>query len=153
MENEQLIITIIVIAVVHLLMILGLFYVSFAILLQTIAKKQKREDSWKAWVPLLNIVLMTELSDNTWKEKFGKHAGWKIIGITVMLNIGIMIPIVGAICGVAATAFQVFQLYYFFKPYTKDAGIVTVLTLFVPFYLLFKSLILTGELKHQQISE
>lgn len=67
------------------LVILG-FYVYLALALQTIAKKTNTPNTWFAWIPFLNIILMLQIAD--------KPLWWIIL---------LLIPIVNIIAGIVIT--------------------------------------------------
>ncbi|MBU0670991.1 hypothetical protein KKF29_02425 [Patescibacteria group bacterium] len=54
-------------------------YVYFAICLQTMAKKTNTPNAWFAWIPILNIVLMLQVS--------GKPMWWLILALIPFVNI------------------------------------------------------------------
>ncbi|PIZ50823.1 hypothetical protein COY27_05900 [Candidatus Woesearchaeota archaeon CG_4_10_14_0_2_um_filter_33_13] len=69
-------------------LILGLaFYIYAALALMTIAKKTKTENAWMAWVPILNVYLLTQIA--------GLHGLWTLI---VLLPV---IPVIGSVAMLA----------------------------------------------------
>jgi len=45
-----------------LLLVIGVFYVYFALALQTIAKKTNTENAWLAWIPIVHFILMVNIA-------------------------------------------------------------------------------------------
>jgi len=68
---------------VFFLLICAVFYVYFALALQTIAQKTNTENAWFAWIPILNIILMLNIAK--------KPIWWIIL---------FFIPLVGLVMGI-----------------------------------------------------
>lgn len=66
-----------------LFIILIAFYIYYALVLMTIAKKTKTPNAWLAWIPIANVYLMTQI---------GGVPGW--VTLAVLLPI---IPILGSL--------------------------------------------------------
>jgi len=64
-----------------ILMLVGYVYVAFS--LQVIAKKTNTANGWFAWIPLLNIILMVQIS--------GKPMWWVVLCLIPLVNLVIMI--------------------------------------------------------------
>ena len=60
-------------------------YVYVAFCLQTIAKKTNTEDSWLAWIPIVNIYLMCKIA--------GRPGWWVILFFIPFVNIVIMVVV------------------------------------------------------------
>lgn len=63
-----------------------IFYIYSALVLMAIAKKTKTPNGWMAWVPVLNIYLMT---------KIGKVSPWTMLGLLI-----VFIPFLNYIAGI-----------------------------------------------------
>jgi uncharacterized membrane protein len=61
------------------LVIFAVFYVYFALALQTIAKKTNTENAWLAWIPIVNIILMLNIAK--------KRLWWFILLLIPLVNI------------------------------------------------------------------
>jgi hypothetical protein len=65
-------------------------YVYFAIAWQTIAKRQNYKNSWFAWIPILNAVLVLELGGFHWAWIFLlliPIAGWLALGVLYIISV------------------------------------------------------------------
>jgi hypothetical protein len=65
------------------LVFFAVFYVYFALALQTIAKKTNTENAWLAWIPIVNIILMLNIAK--------KPVWWFILCLIPLVNIVILI--------------------------------------------------------------
>jgi hypothetical protein len=66
-----------------LLLFIGVFYVYFSLALQTIARKTNAENTWMAWIPIINIILMLNIAH--------KPMWWIILCVIPVVNIVIFI--------------------------------------------------------------
>jgi hypothetical protein len=70
-----------------ILIFAAVFYVYFALALQTIAKKTNTENAWLAWIPIVNVILLLNIAK--------KPVWWIIFFIVPILNIaGIVLGII-----------------------------------------------------------
>ena len=70
-----------------ILIFAAVFYVYFALALQTIAKKTNTENAWLAWIPIVNVILLLNIAK--------KPIWWIVFFIVPILNIaGIVIGII-----------------------------------------------------------
>ena len=76
-------------------------YIYFALALQKIAKKQNYKNSWFAWIPILNVVLILELGSFHW--------AW------IFLYIGTGIPAVGFLFSIALAALVIVSFWRIFE--------------------------------------
>jgi hypothetical protein len=63
--------------------LMAIFYIYFALALQTIAKKTNTENAWFAWIPILNVFLMLMIAK--------KPLWWFILLLIPFVNIVISI--------------------------------------------------------------
>lgn len=68
-------------------------YIYFAIALQTTAKKLKEKDTWLAWIPIANLVLLSRLAKMHW---------WP-----ALLVIGLFIPILNFLASLGLMVFTI----------------------------------------------
>ncbi|MBU0459714.1 MAG: hypothetical protein KKH52_01795 [Nanoarchaeota archaeon] len=83
-------------AVFGLLIGIGL-YVYMALALMTVAKRLKDKQPWLAWIPVANLVLMARLAKMHW---------WP-----VLLVIGMIIPFVNFVAGIALLVFTMIWMW------------------------------------------
>jgi len=67
------------------LILFAVFYVYFALALQTIAKKTNTANAWLAWIPLVNIFLMLNIAQ--------KPGWWFILCLIPIVNLVMLIII------------------------------------------------------------
>ncbi len=88
-------------ALVLFLIIFAALYVYLALALQSIGRKMGYERSWFAWIPFLNTAMIFQLG--------GFHWAW------VFLFLGVFIPFVGGIFGVAIAILAIVCFWRIFK--------------------------------------
>ena len=67
------------------LIVLAVFYIYFALALQTIANKTNTENAWLAWIPIVNLFLMVNIAQ--------KPGWWFILCLIPVVNIVMLIII------------------------------------------------------------
>ena len=97
-----------------------IYYVFVAFCLMKIAEKTNTKDSWWAWVPLLNLVLML---------KIAKLSGWWVLVFLFGALLSI-IPFIGVFIAFLMVCFSVFVYYRIAEERGKN-GLISLLQ-FIP---------------------
>jgi len=103
-----------IVAIIIAIIIGIALYIYFALALQSIAKKLKYKNSWFAWIPFLNLVMVLQLG--------GFHWAW------VFLVLGCWIPVVGAIICLALLVLMMISFWRIFEK-LKYPGALSLLLL------------------------
>lgn len=116
------------------LVVFVVLWVLKSIGLAQMAKNKGIENGWLAWLPVADLYLMGTIVEemNLFSMKVTNLGLW----FPVVNMLGIMlsgIPILGIIFYLGLIVFQIVFIYHFFKMYTPQATLYTVLCVFFAF--------------------
>jgi hypothetical protein len=136
MNNLSMLFAVLGIFMLFLFIIGIVLYVLFAIGLYGMAKNQKLENEWFAWIPILQLYIVGKILKEI------KIADYTISRLEIVLPVATLammvlsgIPVIGWLLGLAYFIFNIFVTYQLFKMYKGDkATLMTVLS-FILFFM------------------
>lgn len=141
-------------------LIFVVLYVLKSIGLATMADNRGIEYPWLAWVPVGDLYIMGALVGEM--NLFGIQVNDLSLWYPVTILVGTLlssIPFLGIIFAIGLIIFQVAFIYFLFKQYTKQATLLTVLSIFFGFlfpiflFTLRNEAIITPESTGQDITD
>lgn len=103
------------------------FYVLAGIGFYTMAKNERIDNAWLAFVPLGNLWIIGELIS----EKLGGNGGLKMIIFTIIAFVINAIPFLGLV----SIVFYVMIIYFITSKYSESPILHTVLSVIFPIYI------------------